>query len=327
MNKKILIASSIVVLVAAAGGGYWYAKKAKHHSGKISDSSDAFSDLKKAHGLTVSTHLSSPTGKAWKEKNFTMLSGLFGISKAVKENRNFFQASIYVLDVAKPDWKPEDKEHVAQLQEQIADYMTAKREKPVIGDEAQVLSYASKVLLKFDSLSEKTVHHLLNFYKAAPAGNQKDIVAETLVRLNPLPEKARKIVQDKIHSKTEPYEAVLTISQMRDLQAASEFWNEIYRSYGSYNEKIKPLIFKQLVINRGMVKGDLKKYLGGLAKKSGESDEEAFLVGVRELSSLEEFRSEVIRISNESQFPQNKGMAKAILSSTAGAVENSGVVR
>ena len=101
---------------------------------------------------------------------------------------------------------------------------------------------------------------------------------------------------------------------MRDPQAAADLWNEIYKSYNTYNERIQPLIFKQMVINRGMVKGDLKKYLSGLAKKSGESDEDAFLVGVRELSSLEEFRPEVVRISNESQYPQNKGMAKAMLS-------------
>jgi len=315
MNKKIIITSSIVVFVAAVGGGYWYAKKAKHSFTKVSDSPEAFADLKKAHGLTVNTHLSSPTGKAWKEKNFTALAGFFGVSKTIKDNRSFFQASIYVLDVAKPDWKPEDKRHLAQLQEQIAGYMTAKRDKPVIGDEAQVLSYASKVLLKFDSLSEETVHHLLSFHKSGPAGNQKDIVAETLIRLNPLPEKARKIVQDKIHSKTDPYEAVLLISQMRDPQAASDFWNEVYKSYGSYNEKYKPLIFKQLVINRGMIKGDLKKYLGELVKKSGETYEEAFLVGVRELSSLADYQSDVVRISKESQYPQIKSMAQAMLSS------------
>lgn len=314
MNKKIVIISGVVFLAAIVSGSYLFYKKA-NHSAKISEGADVLADLKKAHGLAVSTHLTSPTGKAWKEKNFAALSGFFGSNKSLGENRNFFQASIYVLDVAKPEWKPEEKEHLSQLQEQIADFMTAKREKPVLGEEAQILSYASKVLLKFDSLSTKATNHLLNFEKSAQPGNQKDIVAETLVRLNPFPEKARKIVHEKIRSKTGPYEAVLLISQMRDLRVASDFWNEIYKSYDSYDEKFRPLIFKQLVINRGMVKGDLKKYLGGLAKKSGESNEEAFLVGVRELSSLEEFRADVTRISRESQYPQIKDMAEAILSS------------
>jgi hypothetical protein len=204
------------------------------------------------------------------------------------------------------------------VQDAIVEYMVATREKPVLGEEAQVLSYASKVLLKFDSMSETGIKKLLSYYASAKAGNQKDIVGETLIRLNPIPEKAKSIVRERLQSKTSPYDGVLLLGQMRDAQAAADFWNEVYNGYSKYPENFKPVIFKQMAINHQIIKGDLRKYLADMAKKNVVGSEDAFLIGVRELEALDEFRSEVQRLANQAQSADAKMLANSMLNSPVG---------
>ncbi|MBO9666352.1 MAG: hypothetical protein J7501_06015 [Bdellovibrio sp.] len=321
MNKKVIISVSSLVIIGVAGAGYFLSRKKGHQPGQAQVSTDGFQaleELKKAQGVTLNTNLNSPAGKAWKAKDFAGLKDLFGMSKKVKQNHAFFQASIFVLDVTKPDWTAAEREQLHTVQDSIVEYMIAPREKPVLGEEAQVLSYASKVLLKFDSMSPTAVQKMLSYYASAKTGNQKDIIGETLIRLNPIPEKAKGIVRERLQSKTSPYDGVLLLGQMRDAQAAAQFWNEVYRGYAKYPDNVKPMIFKQMVINHRVIKGDLKKYLAEMAKKNEASGEDAFLIGVRELEALNEFRSEVQRLANQAQSADVKMLANSMLNSPVG---------
>ncbi|QDK46608.1 hypothetical protein DOM22_16300 [Bdellovibrio sp. ZAP7] len=327
MKKTNVVVSGIVLIGLAVTAGYLLRKDrvvvkttGVSHEGGI----EVLKAAQLNAGMALKTHLDSPVGKAWKAKDFAQLRAMFGLNKNVQDNISFFQASIYILDVTKPEWKPEEKQSLQGLQDAIAEYMIGKREKPVLGPEAQALSYASKVLLKFSSLPEETIKSLSHFYGVATAEgqrNQKDIVGETLLRLNPLPEKGRKIIRDKITSKQDPYQGVVLIAQMRDAKAAAELWNEVAKNFKSYPQQYRAMIFKQLVIRHQLIKEDLSGHLESLAKNSDDNEnaEDAFLVGVRELNFVDKYRSDVQRIANQSRYPETKSMALSLLTISGGA--------
>ncbi len=329
MKKTKVVVSGIVLIGLAVGAGLYLRKGrptvtpttgVNHEQSGI----EMFKAAQLNAGAGLKTHLDSPVGKAWKEKDFAKLHTMFGLNKKVQDNISFFQASIYILDVTKPDWKPEERPGLQELQKAIADYMMAKRDKPVLGPEAQALSYASKVLLKFSTLPEESIKAMSHFYSTANAEgqrNQKDIVGETLLRLNPLPEKGRKIIREKISSKQDPYQGVVLIGQMRDAQAAAEMWNEVAKNFNSFPQQYRPMIFKQLVIRHQLIKMDLTKHLESLSKNSNdnENSEDAFLVGVRELNALDKYRSDVQRIANQTRYAETKSLALSLLNTSGGA--------
>ena len=325
--KKIKILATGIVLIGIAGAAGYYLRKGRSVTATGITHNGGIEVLKAAQlnaGMALKTHLDSPVGKAWKSKDFTQLRSMFGLQKKVQENISFFQASIYILDVTKPDWKPEEKQSLAELQAAIADYMMAKREKPVLGPEAQALSYASKVLLKFNSLPEESIKAMSNFYGVANGEgqrNQKDIVGETLLRLNPVPEKGRKIVREKMSSKQDPYQGVVLIAQMRDAKAATELWNEVAKNFSKYPAQYRSMIFKQLVIRHQLIKTDLSTYLDSLLKdsKSNENSQDAFLVGVRELDIVDKYRADIQKIATQTQYPETRSLALSLLNISGGA--------
>ena len=109
-NKTLLIGAAILVVGAVAGYGL-YTRKGVDGSAPNSERSKQsnLQELKRAQSLAVNTHLSSKTGQAWKSHNFADLMAAFGVEKTAKENRDFFQASIFVLDVAPPSLKRKKK--------------------------------------------------------------------------------------------------------------------------------------------------------------------------------------------------------------------------
>jgi hypothetical protein len=326
MKKTKVLLSGIVFIGIAGAAGYYLRKRSVAPTTGITHSG-GIEVLKAAQlnaGMTLKTHLDSPVGKAWQAKDFTQLHSMFGLKKNVQDNISFFQASIYILDVTKPEWKPEERKSLAELQTAIAEYMMAKRDKPVLGPEAQALSYASKVLLKFSVLPEESVKSMSQFYSVANAEgqrNQKDIVGETLLRLNPVPEKGRKIIREKITSKQDPYQGIVLIAQMRDAKAAAELWNEVAKNFDSYPPQFRSMIFKQLVIRHQLISSDLSTHLDSLLKSSQEveNSEDAFLVGVRELDVVSKYRSEVQRIANQTRYPETKSLALSLLNTSGGA--------
>ncbi|MEK2687535.1 hypothetical protein [Bdellovibrio sp. GT3] len=326
MNKAKVLVSGIVLTGLAGIGGY-YLNKARtssktgvvHHDGM-----EIFKAAQLNAGMQLKTHMDSPVGIAWKANDFAKLSSMFGLQKSVAENASFFQASIYVLDVTKMDWKPDEKKALQELQSSIAEYIMAKRERPALGPEAQALSYASKVLLKFDSLPEAVVKKMSDYYSVATSEglrNQRDIVGETLMRISPLPEKGLKIIREKLRSKNDPYQGIVLIGQMRDAQAAAGLWNEVAVGFESFPSRFQPMIFKQLVIRHSIIKSDISGHLHQLLKYSGQVEEadDAFLVGVRELNMTDKYRSEIQRISNQTRYAATKTLAVSLLNSSGGA--------
>ncbi|WP_413575686.1 hypothetical protein ACLVWU_15145 [Bdellovibrio sp. HCB290] len=323
--KKIKILVAGIVLIGIAGAAGYYLRKGRTVAATGVTHGGGIEILKAAQlnaGMALKTHLDSPVGKAWRTKDFTQLHSMFGLKKNVQDNISFFQASIYILDVTKPDWKLEERKSLEELQTAIADYMMAKRDKPVLGPEAQALSYASKVLLKFNSIPEESIKAMSNFYGVANSEgqrNQKDIVGETLLRMNPVPERGRKIVREKIYSKQDPYQGVVLIAQMRDAMAATELWNEVAKNFSSYPAQYRSMIFKQLVIRHQLIKTDLSVHLDSLLKDGNENSQDAFLVGVRELDIVSKYRSDIQNIANLTQYPETKILALSLLNISGGA--------
>ncbi|WP_374076978.1 hypothetical protein [Bdellovibrio bacteriovorus] len=315
-------AVGIVIILGALGGGGYLLKdrlSAKTTATATKKTSvESWEELKKSHSLTVNTHMASPTGKAWQSQDLDKILTLFGSGKILAENRNFLQASIFVLDVTKPEFNPEKKEKLHQIQKQLVDYIVSNKV-PVVGEQAKVHSYAAKVLLKLGPIPQESLKELEKFYNHSKDRHQKDIVADILIRTIPLSEVGKKIVTKMIASKTDVNEGLMLLGQVRDAEAQKQMMNQVYNKYPTYPESVKPFVYKQLVVNHGLVTGDLKKYLKDFSKKQDQDWNDAFLMGVKELDCINDFRSDVERIERESQYPHIKMLAKAILTSGKGA--------
>lgn len=309
-----------IAVVAVLGGGFLLKDRifSKSVLSAKKSTKESWEDLKRSHSLTVNTHMGSPAGKAWQAHQFEQMLGMFGIEKSQQENRNFFQASIFVLDQIKPEWKPEEKEKVYQIQSKLVAYLTQDKE-DVIGEDAKIHSYAAKVLMKVGPIPEDSLKVLEKFYSHTKNRNSKEIVADTLIRTIPLTEAGKSLITKMVSSKSDVVEGLLLVSQVRDTEAQQDLLNQVYKKYPTYPDNLRPQVFKQLVVNHSAIKGDLKKYLKEMSANPEQDWNDAFLIGVKELDCVNDFRSDVERIEKQTQYPHIKMLANNILSSGKGA--------
>ncbi|UOF00174.1 hypothetical protein [Bdellovibrio reynosensis] len=317
MKKKLGIG---IALVAVLGGGILLKDRFKTVNPFAAKKSakDNWADLKRSHSLAVNTHMGSPAGKAWQDRNFTKLLEMFGENKSQQDNRNFFQASIFVLDQINPEWKPEEKDQAQAVQKRLVEYLTADRA-DVVGEEAKVYSYATKVLIKIGPLADDQLKSLEKFYNHSKNRNQRDVVADALIRSIPLSAAGKSIISNMVNSKNDVTQGLLLVGQVKDPEAQQDLLNQVYKKYTSYPAPLRPMIYKQLVVNHSLIKGDLKKYLKEMAGNKEQEWNDAFLIGVKELDCINDFRSDVERIEKETQYPHIKMLANNILTSGKGA--------
>lgn len=315
-NKTLLIGAAILVGGAVAGYGL-YARKGVDGSALNSERSKQsnLQELKRAQSLAVNTHLSSKTGQAWKSHNFAGLMTAFGVEKTAKENREFFQASIFVLDVAPPQFKAEEKKDIESLQHQIVMFLT--QDAKVIGDLAQVHSYAAKTLVKLGTPTAEDLKHLEGFYKKSKDA-RKEIIADILIQTEPLSAEGKAILNKQLLSKNDVTQGMQLLARVRDGEARKELLNKVYKNYSTYPAAVKPFVYKQLALNHNLIQGDLKKHLAEAAKSTDEKWEDSFLVAVQELDCVNEFVADIQRIQSQSQHPHLKMLAGAILAKDKG---------
>ncbi|WP_374000539.1 hypothetical protein [Bdellovibrio bacteriovorus] len=316
-NKKLLIGAAILVVGAAAGYGLYTRKGGVAGSALSSGRSNQsnLQELKRAQSLAVNTHLSSKTGQAWKSHNFADLMAAFGVEKTAKENRDFFQASIFVLDVAPPQFKAEEKKDIESLQHQIVTFLT--QDAKVIGDLAQVHSYAAKTLVKLGTPTAEDLKHLEGFYKKSKDA-RKEIIADILIQTEPLSAEGKTILNKQLLSKNDVTQGMQLLARVRDGEARKELFNKVYKNYSAYPAAVKPFVYKQLALNHNLIQGDLKKHLVEAAKSTDEKWEDSFLVAVQELDCVNEFVADIQRIQSQSQHPHLKMLAGAILAKDKG---------
>ncbi|XGC81092.1 hypothetical protein ACES2L_01185 [Bdellovibrio bacteriovorus] len=319
MKMKKTLGIGIAVFAVLAGGFFLKDRiKSPIPFAPKKTAKDNWADLKRSHSLAVNTHMGSAAGRAWQAHDFAKLLGMFGTDKNQQENRNFFQASIFVLDQVKPEWKPEEKDQVLAIQKKLTEYLTAERS-DVVGEEAKVYSYAVKVLMKIGPLAQDQVKTLEKFYNHTKNRNQRDVVADALIRSIPLSEAGKSIISKMVNSKNEVSQGLLLVGQVKDSEAQQELLNQVYKKFNSYPALLRPMIYKQLVVNHSLIKGDLKKYLKEMAANKEQEWNDAFLIGVKELDCVNDFRSDVERIEKETQYPHIKMLANNILNSEKGA--------
>nr|BFD60552.1 hypothetical protein CKG001_26590 [Bdellovibrio sp. CKG001] len=316
-NKKILIGAASLVVGAGAIFGFYTVFKGTGGSvlSKQRSNQSNFQELKRAQALAVNTHLSSKTGQAWKNHNFADLLAGFGESKTAKENKEFFQASIFVLDVAPPAFKLEEKQDVEKLQSQIVKFLT--QDAQVVGDAAQTHSYAAKTLVKLGTPSAADLKQLESFYKKTKDA-RKEIIADVLIQTEPLSSEGKALLSKQLLSKSEVTQGMFLLARVRDGEARKELFNRVYKNYASYPAEVKPFVYKQLALNHGLIQGDLKKHLAAAAQSKDEKWEDTFLVAVQELDCVSEFKEDIRRIQSQSQHPHLQMLAGAILAKDKG---------
>ncbi|MFV3408569.1 hypothetical protein [Bdellovibrio bacteriovorus] len=317
-NKKRVIVGAVLVVGAALGyAGYLQSKKPQARQAGIRSGQGTWDELKKSHSMTVNTHLSSKTGRAWKNHDFGALMSSFGPERTMKENKEFFQASIYVLDVSSIQWKPEEKKDLQALQSKIVKFLTEDG-KGVVGDVAQTHSFAAKTLLRLGTPSAQELKALEGFHKGSRDAFRREIVADVLIQTEPLSGEGRALLTKMLLSKTEVNEGLQMLARVRDGEARKELLNRVYKNYANYPAAMKPFVYKQLVLNHSLIQGDLKKHLAEAAKSKDEVWEDSFLVAVQELNVVSEFTADIQRIEKQSQYPHLKMLAGAILAKDKG---------
>lgn len=316
-NKKLLIGAAVLVVGAGAVYGIYTARKGTGVAAftKQRSSQSNFQELKRAQALAVNTHLSSKTGQAWKNHAFAELLAGFGGSKTAKENKEFFQASIFVLDVAPPQFKPEEKPEVEKLQNQIVAFLT--QDGRIVGDAAQTHSYAAKTLIRLGTPAAGDLKQLESFYKKTKDA-RKEIIADILIQTEPLSIEGKALLNRQLLSKTEVIQGMMLLARVRDGEARKELFNKVYKNYANYTADAKPFVYKQLALNHNLIQGDLKKHLAAAAKSKDEKWEDTFLVAVQELDCVNEFVADIQRIQSQSQYPHLKMLAGAILAKDKG---------
>lgn len=316
-NKKGIIVGAVLVLGGALGyAGYLQFKKPQTRQAGIRNGQGTWDELKKSHSMTVNTHLSSKTGQAWKNHNFAALMASFGPEHKMKENREFFQASIYVLDVAHQTWKPEEQKDLQALQAKIIQFLT-EDSKGVVGDVAQTHSFAAKTLLRLGAPAAEDLKKLENFHKTNRDAFRREIAADVLIQTEPMSAEGKNLLGKILLSK-DVTQGLQMLAQVRDGEARKDLLNRVYKNYANYPKAAKPFVYKQLVLNHSLIQGDLKKHLAEAAKSKDEVWEDSFLVAVQELDAVGEFTADIQRIQQQSQYPHLKMLAGAILAKDKG---------
>lgn len=309
-NKKlkVLFGATGVVLLCI---GAFLAYKSLLRDKTAGVSIENWDRIKMAHKTTVNTHLSSPTGRAWLNKDFKTLESSFGAEKEARENENFFRASIYVLDVGNIVWSEQDKEPLLLLTQKIANYISAPK-KNVAGAEVKAISYAGTVLYKI-GINEKVIETLLSSYGSLKDGNHRNSLEEVLIGANPLPAAMKKSLAKKLSKVEDLNEGLRLLLRSKDTQFIETTFNRLYQEYPNYSDKMKVALLKNLTIHRQYIKGDLKPYLMEASKKKGSQWNDAFLGAVRSSGYIDDFYNEIKAIEAGASDEYIRQMASTVL--------------
>ncbi|ASD65027.1 hypothetical protein [Bdellovibrio bacteriovorus] len=307
--KKIALGISTLAVV---GAGAWYFVFSNRKPSGTSVGLTNWEQLKKTHNGAVRTHMDSPAGKAWTGKNFENLKQSFGVEKSKRDNERFFRASIYILDAAKIEWLESDQVGLNDLKLHIARFICQDRAQ-LVGDDAKAVRYAVSVLTKL-GVDEESRKVLEKTYLSTKDANQKDSISELLIAMDPMPALAKKELDKDIAPKGNILEGLRLLTKVKDEHFKRNSLTKIYQNYGSYPEKVRPRVFKHLVIHRKDVDGDLKKYLAKKVDLESEEKTDAFLTGLRALGVADQYKSELSKIVEGSPHPHMRTFAEVLLS-------------
>jgi hypothetical protein len=296
------------------GATFFYYKKTKSAEKQAVEKNGNWEEVKKSYAGSLQNHLTSTVGEAWKKKDFETLMSSFGEEKKARLNRDFFQASIYVLDVGPPQFSEEEQAGLNKLKKKIVSYIL-EESISAVGEQMQARSYAAKTLIKLGSLPKPEVEELEAYFKKSSPNPRREIVLDILLAEKTLRPVVTSYLSKQLESSNAVGEALVLLSFLRDQDARKRLINIVFKFYSNYSSAVRPSVLKFLALNHKTVDGDFKTLIKQASKEKSEIWKDSFLVAVKELDAVASYREEIVKIKNDSSYPQLQMVAESLLSS------------
>lgn len=300
------------LILAFVGGGLFFYSSKKPGSSTQSQS-EIIQDLKKAHYFTVSNHMSSPLGKAWTARDYAAVRTQLKESPGYKQIAEKMQASIFILDQLKHDFKNEPA--VKPLQEDLVAVLVSEANKA--GIESRVKNYTAKVLAKLGPLSPETAKDL-EAYMLKQETSAQELFVGYFITQSPLRKSVKTILLKNTLKAESAQLALMQISLIKDDSARRDVLSSVLQNFSKIPAQVQPLAAKQLFLNQGLLKKDMNHLLDLAARSEDSQWQDAFLVGVRELGLGAKYKEKVRTIQSKSKVDSVRLLAHSILSDVSG---------
>lgn len=305
MNKTSKYIIGLLGFIVIGGGAYVYLNKKQ--KGKVV-SSVPINQIQKTFMTQLTSYQNSPVGRAWRAQDFHALQEMFNPNQSAKKNAEFFQISINLLDLQKPEIKEEKKESYNKLKSKIVDFILSKEE----GVSPFAVQFAFKTLAKMGSLESGDLEKLVQTYKKSD-GTLRQQLFDFLVTSSQPPTFIQKELL-KMATKDNQLQTVFALlSRSESLSFKQETAENIHKRFFQMSKVGRALSLKFFIFNRNLIKSDLTKEIEIVSEENDDISQDAFLNAVDQLKLASKYESKIRSIINETPFYHLKSLAQTIL--------------